>query len=256
MSSHRFLFYDAGTRADSATVTLKGDEHNHLAYSLRCAAGDVVYVTNGCGLILECRVEAVARSATVAQAVSVVEDRPPAPGMILALGTIRKDRFERAFEQCAELGITRFVPFVSDNASLRAYPGRFIARLRKIGIAAIKQSFRSVLPAIDDPVSFAELVETVRATPLVVVGVQDAPPPPPFGAAGSLVVVGPEAGFSPAELESLEEAGARPAGVSPTGCGRKRPPSPWYPPCGGAIDKARAGSYNPTREAIITGVER
>ncbi len=215
MSSHRFLFFDAGSRPDSTTVTLTGDEHQHLAYSLRCAPNDVVFVTNGCGLILECRVEAVARSATVAGVVAVVENHPPGPERILALGTIKKDKFERAFEQCAELGITRFVPFVSEHARLKAYSGRFMSRLRKIGIAAVKQSFRSVRPAVDDPVTFEELLVTVRAVPRVVVGMQESPPPPPFGEQDTLVVVGPEAGLSAAEAKSFEDAGVRFAGVSP-----------------------------------------
>ena len=215
MSSHRFLFFDAGTRADSTIVTLTGDEHQHLAYSLRCAPNDVVFVTNGCGLILECRVQAVARSATVAGVVAIVENHPPGPERILALGTIKKDKFEHAFEQCAELGITRFVPFVSENARLKAYTGRFLSRLRKIGVAAIKQSFRSVLPAVDAPVTFEELLEMARSMPRVVAGGQESPHPPAFDAQDTLVVVGPEAGLSAAEVQSLEDAGARFAGVSP-----------------------------------------
>jgi 16S rRNA (uracil1498-N3)-methyltransferase len=174
-----------------------------------------VFVTNGCGLILECRVQAIARSATVAEVVSVVENHAPGPERILALGTIKKDKFERAFEQCAELGITRFVPFVSENARVKAYSGRFTSRLRKIGIVAIKQSFRSFLPVVDDPVSFEELLTMARAMPRVVVGGQDAPNPASFGTDDTLVVVGPEAGFSAAEEKSLEDAGARLAGVSP-----------------------------------------
>jgi len=214
MTSHRFLFYDADTAAESATVTLSGDEHHHLAHALRYSPGDVVHVTNGRGLIVECRVEAVGRSTTVAEVVSVVEDNPPEHELVLALGAIKKDRFEQAFEQCVELGITRCVPFVSDNAHMRSYSSRFLSRLHKIAVSAIKQSYRSYLPHIGEPISFDQLLSAANKMTRVVVGDRAAPPARPRGDEDTLLVVGPEAGLTDEETLALESAGAEFAGVS------------------------------------------
>lgn len=214
MTPHRFLFYDADVGADTSTVTLAGDEHHHLSRALRRASGDAVFVTNGRGLIVECRVDGVGRGSTTAEVIRVVEDKPPAHERVLALGLIRKERFERAFEQCVELGITRCVPFQSENALTRPFSAAFLGRLRKIAVAAIKQSFRSYLPHVSQPVPFEELVSTARRTERTVVGDRDAPAPRPFGAQSTLVVVGPEAGLTANELGALTGAGAERAGVS------------------------------------------
>jgi len=214
MSSHHFLFYDADTAAESTTVTLCGDEHHHLAHALRYSPGDVVYVTNGRGLIVECRVEAVGRSTTVAEVVKVVEDNPPEHELVLALGTIKKERFERAFEQCVELGITRCVPFLSEKAHMKSYSSRFLSRLHKIAVAAIKQSYRSYLPHVGEPVPFEQLLSSARKMTRVVVGDRGAPPARPCGGEDTLIVVGPEAGLTEEEIRALGEVGAEFAGVS------------------------------------------
>jgi 16S rRNA (uracil1498-N3)-methyltransferase len=215
MSSHRFLFYDADTGPQSTAVTLTGDEHHHLAHALRCSPGDVVFVTNGRGLIIECRVGKVARTTTVAEVVSVVEDNPPAQELVLALGTIKKDRFEQAFEQCIELGITRCVPFESGKTNIKPYSSKFLVRLHKIAIAAIKQSFRSYLPQVGETLSFDTLVSAAHKIDRAVVGHWAAPPPRTRGTESTLIVVGPEGGLTDAELEMLTDAGAETAGVSP-----------------------------------------
>jgi 16S rRNA (uracil1498-N3)-methyltransferase len=215
MSSHRFLFYDADFGAQSSTVTLSGDEHHHLAHSLRCSRDNVVFVTNGRGLIVECRVGEVARSTTVAEVVSVVEDKQPTRELVLALGMIKKDRFERAFEQCTELGITRCVPFGSGKAKLKPHSTKYLERLRKIAIAAIKQSFRSCLPHVSEPIPFEGLVSAARKIERTVVGHWNGPTPQPQGDLSTLVIVGPEGGLTDAELGELRETGAEMAGVSP-----------------------------------------
>jgi 16S rRNA (uracil1498-N3)-methyltransferase len=214
MTSHRFLFYDADIDAQSTTVTLSGDEHHHLAHALRHSPGDVVDVTNGRGLIVECQVEAVGRATTVADVLKVIEDNPPEHELVLALGTIKKDRFERAFEQCVELGITRCVPFLSEKAQMKAYSSRFLSRLRKIAVAAIKQSYRSYLPHVGEPVPFEQLLSSARKMTRVVVGDRGAPPARPRAGEDALIVVGPEAGLTEDEIRALGEAGAEFAGVS------------------------------------------
>jgi 16S rRNA (uracil1498-N3)-methyltransferase len=196
-------------------VTLTGGEHHHFARALRFKVGQSLFVTNGRGLILEGRAATVGRSSTEVDVTSVVEDTPPRREMVLALATIRKDKFEQALEQCVELGITRCVPFVSQNSPSQRYTNRYLDRLHKIAVAAIKQSFRSYLPRISEPVAFGDLVRIVRSMPHTIVGDQGAVgiSPPPAGE-DCAIVVGPEAGLTSGEIDALGEAGAVSASVS------------------------------------------
>lgn len=197
-------------------MVLSGDEHHHFARALRFQVGDALFVTNGRGLILECRANAVGRSSTNADVLSVAENAKPARQFVLALGAIRKQKFEQAFEQCVELGITRCIPFTSENAHDEKYNARFLDRLHKISVGAMKQSFRSWLPRVTEPVAFDQLVKVARLSPHTVVGRQggDLPVAPPADG-DVLVVVGPEAGLAEAEFGALEEVGAVFATVTP-----------------------------------------
>jgi len=214
MPSHNFLFYSPDADASSRTVTLTGEEHHHFARVLRCGPGDTLFVTNGRGVILECRADTVGRSSTVTEVSAVAEDHEAQRAFVLALGTIKKDKFEHAFEQCVELGITRCVPFVSENTQVKKYSQKFLERLHKIALSAIKQSFRSVLPHVGEPLDFDGLLGVARLMPRVVVGRQGAPPPERSGGEDTIVVVGPEAGLTEAEFDALADAGASFAGVS------------------------------------------
>lgn len=214
MPSHRFLFYCPEATPSSSQVVLTSEEHHHLSRALRCKPDDTVFVTNGRGLMLECRVTSVGRSTTGVEVVSVAEELHSDRELVLALSAIRKDKFERAFEQCVELGITRCVPFVSEKALAKGYTQSYLGRLRNIAVAAIKQSFRPFLPHVGGPIPFEELVQAARKMPRVVVGRQGAPPAASDANTSTLVVVGPEAGLTDPELEALERAGAEFAGVS------------------------------------------
>lgn len=208
MSAHRFLFYVPTANATLRRLSLPDDEHHHASRALRLRAGDEIHVTNGAGLIQRCRVIECAREGTRAEVLEVVMDAA-APAVTLALALIRKDRFEQAVEQCVELGVNRFVPFVSDRCQAQTYGARAIDRLRKIGLAAMKQSFRAALPEIAEPVTFEELLGPVaKAAHAVVADPNGSPARPCSERSAVTMVVGPEAGLTDGELDRLRDAGA------------------------------------------------
>ena len=215
MSSHQFLFYCAGATAESPSVEFRGDEHHHVARVLRSDPGDILLVTNGSGLVLECRVTRVGDGSTSADVVAVRSREREPRGLLLALAIMRRDRFEQAFEQCVELGITACVPFSARGSKAGEFGSRSTARLRRIAVSAIKQSFRAWLPVVLPAATFETLVDRARATPHVIVGAVDGPPLRPCAGGGDvLAIVGPEAGLTAEECAALEGAGAVFASVS------------------------------------------
>jgi 16S rRNA (uracil1498-N3)-methyltransferase len=208
-SSHWFLFFTQELSAASDTVELYSDEHRHLAGVLRKRPGDMVYVTNGRGAILQCRIENVGRHSTRLSKTKIIFDEPPGPGITLALACLKKESFVRAVEQCTELGMTQCIPFVSAKCHLKSYSASFVERLRRVALSAMKQSFRATLPKIDPCVDFDGLVDRIGKGGTVVVGHADAPPlAQPAARREILIIIGPEGGFSDEEWERLESADA------------------------------------------------
>jgi len=196
-------------------VEFRGDEHQHVARVLRSNPGDTLLVTNGGGVVLECRVTRIGDGSTSADVVAVRSREREPRGLLLALAIMRRDRFEQAFEQCVELGITACVPFAARGSKPGEFAPHCAARLRRIAVSAIKQSFRAWLPVVFPAVTFDALLERVRAMPHVIVGAAEAPPLLPCAGGGDvLAIVGPEAGLTAEECAALRATGAVFASVS------------------------------------------
>lgn len=213
--AHRFLFYAGEAAPSSETVEVTGAEHHHMTRVLRMPLGEIVYATNGRGLILRCRIESLDGSAGRLGVLGVEERLENPRPVTLALAVLRKDAFERAVEQCTELGITACLPFVSERSHLKSYTASFIDRLRRVAFSAAKQSFRSLIPEIEAPVAFEDLLSRVRGAALALVGDAEGETRIGPSSGGPLVlIVGPEGGLSGAERAALGESGARFAAVS------------------------------------------
>jgi 16S rRNA (uracil1498-N3)-methyltransferase len=207
--AHDFLFLIEGISEAGRRFDMTGEEHNHLSRVLRKQVGDEVYVTDGRGRIVRCRILEIGRDLSRLEPLGQVPVQVRRQSLALALACIRKERFERALAQCTELGVTRFIPFLSHKTRLKSYPDNFIKRLNKIMQAAMKQSFQAFLPAIDPVMSFHDLAGLVESTALTVVGESDAPPfCRPRQTGSILLVIGPEGGFTEPERDELAGAGA------------------------------------------------
>jgi 16S rRNA (uracil1498-N3)-methyltransferase len=170
--------------------------------------GERIFVTDGRGKLMRCRIEEQAARSTRAEIIDyepVIVARNP---VTLALACIKKERFERAVEQCTELGVTRFVPFVSEKCHLTSYKNTFIERLKRISQAAMIQSFQSILPDMYEVIPFGGLSHLIKEVDHVVVGDAAAPPlDVPDAGQSILLIIGPEGGFTQDEREQLGNCG-------------------------------------------------
>ena len=209
---HDFVFYAPDLTADSNNITLDGDEHRHASRVLRMKAGDALYVTNGTGLMVSATIATIDKASTV---VSVGESVPMPSGAQcrLAVALLKKDAFELVVRQATEAGVCRITPFVAEKSHLKEYGATFQERLRRIALAAMKQSFRTVLPVIDAPIPFDALADTLRGYAVTVADADGSDPVAQGSATAG--VVGPEGGFSPAEIEALRAAGYAFSSISP-----------------------------------------
>ena len=206
--AHLFLHYSQTLEKDSSRVDISGQEHHHLRRVLRSVRGDTVFVTNGRGVMVRGDVESIDDVKTVINVTEVVQQRTSTVPLTLALACLKKDAFEQAVKQCTELGMTRCLPFVAARSHLKEYSDTYLDRLRKIALSAMKQSFRSVLPSMDNVVAFDTVLHEAPEHRVTVVGAAGAPPlDPPHAGHPLLVVVGPEAGLTTDEVGRLEAAG-------------------------------------------------
>lgn len=200
-------------------VELEGDEAHHLLRVLRLGEGDEVVLFDGRGRAARAVVT------TVAPGRVGLEPRAEAPTgesplpLTVGVAMPKADKMSLVVQKLTELGAVRIVPLVTERGEASAErTRRSLPRFRRIAVEACKQCGRSRLPEIDAPEALEELlvdVEASRASAVLAAHPGAPPLEPPEGAGPLLVLVGPEGGWSEAELELLERGGARLFGLGP-----------------------------------------
>jgi 16S rRNA (uracil1498-N3)-methyltransferase len=177
---------------------------------LRRSDGDEIILLDGIGGELRCRLEG-GQCVVVARGIAGGEPRHQ---LTVWQAMLKGDHLEPLIRHGTELGIVRFGLFVSDRCVVREMTPRRLERLRAVAREAAEQSERGIVPRVEAPISFAEAL--TAATPGSVLLFErhegkrltemELPP---------AVFIGPEGGFSPAEVTAAERAGLAIAGLGP-----------------------------------------
>ncbi|AKU16551.1 16S rRNA (uracil(1498)-N(3))-methyltransferase [Luteipulveratus mongoliensis] len=221
------LFYVEPGALDHVTggssLLLDGPEGRHAATVRRIAAGESVQVADGTGRLAQAVVRAAGRDELDLSIVSVEVVEPAAPRFVLVQALAKGDRDDQAIEAATELGVDEVVPWQAERSIVQWRGERGAKSLRKwAGVvrAAAKQSRRPVVPVVAEPVDRKALCDRVSRDARTLVLHEEATASlndVELPAGGDvLLVVGPEGGISPAELDALTEAGAVAVRLGPT----------------------------------------
>jgi 16S rRNA (uracil1498-N3)-methyltransferase len=177
---------------------------------LRLGDGDEVTLLDGLGGEVHCRLEG---------GDCVVVERRPAGGepthqLTVWQALLKGDHLEPVIRHGTEIGIARFGLVVSERCVVREQSPRRLERLRAVAREAAEQSERGIVPPVDEPVTFAEALKAAAAGSVLLFerheGKRLTEMEPPPG-----VFIGPEGGFSAAEVEAAERAGLAIARLGP-----------------------------------------
>lgn len=219
MTAHLFLVppgsLDAATSGTVVDVT--GAEGHHAVSVLRLRLGESVFVGDGRGVRAAAEVVDIDRSRLTVR-VSVVErENVPALRWVLVQALAKGDRDTSAVETATEFGVDEIVPWQADR-SVSVWRADKVERGRQrwedVAVAAAKQSRRFTVPTVSPMVRTRELAARVGGGGTAYLLHEEATEPlsrvalPTSGEV--LLVVGPEGGIAPAELELLVACGATP----------------------------------------------
>lgn len=202
------IFVDADLGGDRLPV----DERtaHYVGHVLRLGPGDEVVAFDGRGVERLARIDRLTRRAS---SLTLHERLEPLPGPALEItllqGLIKPDRMDLVVQKATELGVARIVAVRNEYCAIKLTAERIDAKLahwRRVAASACEQSGRHYLPEILHARSLADAVAARPATePRLALhnGPLTAGVAAPSTAATISVVVGPEGGFSQAELDFL-----------------------------------------------------
>ena len=158
---HRFFVPPSHIEEDR--VTLPSDAARQLARVLRARPGDGVIVLDDSGYEHTVVLDSVSpRQASGVISKSNVGQGEASLSITLYQGLMKADRFEYVLQKGTEIGISRFVPMVSERTVARnIISDNRLQRWGKIIREAAEQAGRSRLPRLDDAVSFTEACDSV-----------------------------------------------------------------------------------------------
>ena len=136
---------------DEATAALSGEQAAHLIRVLRAQTGMEFDIVAG-DRVWHGVIAGISGDLVRFNLVAEVEADPALP-ITLLLSIFKFDRMEWALEKATELGVERIIPVIARRSEkhLAQSAQNRVERWRRVAREAAKQSRRSDVPAIDDP---------------------------------------------------------------------------------------------------------
>jgi 16S rRNA (uracil1498-N3)-methyltransferase len=213
--------YFVETPIAGSTAMVSGHEAHHLAHVMRAKPGTMVTLFDGTGAEFIARVERVGRSEIELAVCEGREiDREAAVRITLGVALPKGDRARWLVEKATELGAWRIVPLLTERGNQRETPSA-LEKLRRAVIEASKQCGRNRLVEIAQPAPLEKYLAAEPAESTRLIAHPGAPSSvagnrlEPSSQLGYSLAVGPEGGFTDAELDRAVECGWRRIDLGP-----------------------------------------
>ena len=203
-------------------IELTGDEGRHAVSVKRTSVGEQIELVDGHGTRAVITVTGVSGKDRLVGVVDCVASEPaPRPTVTVVQALPKAARSELTVDLLTQAGVDVIVPWQADRsvANWGKKQDKGLTKWRAAARAAAKQSRRSRIPEITPVADQVAVAALIQAAPLALMLHEDATgkiTDQPVAQADSVVlIIGPEGGISPAELDAFTAAGAHPVRLGP-----------------------------------------
>lgn len=211
---HRFFVSAEDIKGNE--VVLRRQAHQ-IGDVLRLKAGEHIIVLDNEGWEYEVNLTKIGKNEIKGKIVEKREAKgEPRVKITLCQGILSREKFEWVLQKCTEVGVTKFVPIITERSVVRDCKIRQnkMERWRQIIQEAAEQSQRGKVPEVSPPTTFEKALEDADGCKLIAT---------PMGGKVRLrdclkgckdcgeiaLFVGPEGGFTKEEVKICVERGAR-----------------------------------------------
>ena len=224
MVNYMHRFYVDNLSELNKSVTIEGEDVNHIKNVLRLTVGDSITVSDGSSRDYEC-VIALISDVVTADIVDIHDCNAELPVKLrLFQGVPKADKFELIIQKAVELGAAEIIPVMMERTVVKLddkKQDKKLERYRKIAEAAAKQSRRGIIPGVSSYISFKNAVKTLteaddKVKRMILVPYESAEGMDYarniIASAGEYdeidIFIGPEGGFADSEIELAKQSGA------------------------------------------------
>lgn len=139
-------------------IKLDAQQLHYLLRVLRLTDGDRFIALNGIGN--SWLAEITNRSAIILESVTMQTELSVSLSLITALP--KGSGYEEVIKCCTELGVSNFIPVISDRTMLQPSVNK-MQRWRKIITEAAEQSERQIVPTLSTPINFSTAINSITS---------------------------------------------------------------------------------------------
>ena len=212
------FFYSPGIVSIGGLMELEEENARHIVQVLRMKVGDTIKITDGKGNTSQCMISATGKKSCTVLIQSQYTTPPPVHKVTVAISLLKNTgRFEWFLEKAAETGVYAVIPIICQRTEKQAFRE---SRLKSILISAMLQSQQSWLTELSSPVNFNAL--NTSGYDHVYIAHCDEEHKKELSAlvnkqhVSSLIMIGPEGDFTPAEISAAIASGAVPVQLGQT----------------------------------------
>jgi len=152
-------------------ITLSGEKARYLISVLRCSAGDELQVFDGEGSLYKSKITGIENKKVVIDLLKQISLNAESPlNLILVQGILKGEKMDMVIQKATELGVKEIIPAITERSQIRHT--RKVDRWRKIAEEASKQSGRTIIPVVHEPMEFSNFINNIT------------PPSPPLNLRG------------------------------------------------------------------------
>jgi len=208
MSSHN-IFHIPRQLFHGNEVIIQGSQLRHVINVLRKRRGEEITLTDGQGYEYQVQICEIRKSSLVAKILNK-QYIPRKSSLEITVGFVplKGLRNDPIIEKATELGVARFIGFVSEHSVVRNVGAQKIRRWKNIAQSAMVQSQQYYMPEVIIARSIEELMQSRPGYDIILVTEPSGKTVVPLGAQRMMLLVGPEGGFSESERDFFVKQGA------------------------------------------------
>lgn len=205
---------------DGTRCIIQGDDVKHIYKVLRLQPGDQININNGEGQEYLGRIENIDKKEVEVQILNEIALNNESPVKVhLFQGLPKATKMDLIAQKCTELGISTITPVITERVVVKGNETsefKKVDRWNRIALEACKQSKRSIIPVINQPLPFDELLKSLEDYQLVIVPYENAENRgmkyvkekiKQQDIREAAIIIGPEGGFEEDEISALKDRG-------------------------------------------------
>jgi len=208
---NKIRIYQPETFEVGLSTLLNKSSSNHLIKVLRLKSDDTFTLFNGSGIEYSARLEITGKTACAHIESCKQPDNESNLNIHLLQGISKGERMDFAIQKAVELGVTAITPVITERTVVNLKHDRKEKKQqhwKAIAISACEQSGRNILPEINNICHFTQaLANKTNALKLLLDPSSQTTLPSLTPQDNIHILIGPEGGFSVAEVEQAKNEG-------------------------------------------------